>query len=299
MLIALQLVNTKISETRSEFPPETQISVERMNPTVMPIMGLSLRAKGLSQSQLWGLATYTMRPRLTRVPGVARVVIQGGRIPEISVEVNPQRLAAHRLALTDVEQALRESNVTRAVGQMDRQFQQYQALVSGETTDPERLGGIVVSQKDGVPIYLRQVADIRPSVQDRQSIVSADGSESVLINIVRQPEANTVAVVQGVQREIAAMKSSLPAGAQVKVFMDQSVLIREAIKSVCEAVLIGAILSVVVLLLFLGDWLGDYRYSRDHSGHRAHYVSPDEGFRAHFESDDSRRARGGDRAYDR
>lgn len=255
MLTALQLVNSKISEARSGFPSETHISIERMNPTVMPIMGLSLKAKGLSQSELWSLATYTLRPRLTRVPGVARVVIQGGRVPEIAVEVNPQRLAAYRLSMTDVEQALTEANVTRAVGLMDRQFQQYQALVSGETTDPAQLGRIVVTQRSGVPIYLRQLADIHPAVRDRQSVVAADGSESVLINIVRQPEANTVSVVEGVKKEVAALKPTLPAGAEVNVFLDQSVLIREAIQSVSEAVLIGAILSVIVLLAFLGDWL--------------------------------------------
>lgn len=255
MLVALQFVNTKINEIRSQFPPETQISVERMNPTVMPIMGLSLRAKGLSQSELWNLATYTLKPRLTRVPGVARVVVQGGRIPEIAIEVNPQRLASHKLQLADVEQALTEANVTRAVGQMNRQFQQYQALVSGETTDPKELGNIVIAQRGGVPIFLRQVAQIRPSVQDRQDVVSADGLESCLINIVRQPEANTVSVVEGVNREIADLKPSLPSGSRINVFMDQSVLIKEAVGSVRDAVLIGALLSVVVLLLFLGDWL--------------------------------------------
>lgn len=255
MLTALQLVNSKIGEARSAFPSDTQITAERMNPTVMPIMGLSVRAKGLTQSELWNVATYTLRPRLTRVPGVARVVVQGGRVPEIAVEVNPQRLAAYRLSMPDVEQALTEANVTRAVGLMDRQFQQHEAIVSGETTDPKQLGGIVVTQRAGVPIYLRQLADIHPSTRDRQSVVAADGSESVLINIVRQPEANTVSVVEGVNKEIAALKSSLPAGADVHVFLDQSVLIREAIQSVSEAVLIGAILSVIVLLAFLGDWL--------------------------------------------
>ena len=103
MLIAQQLVNTKVNEIRADLPADTHISVERMNPTVFPILGFSLRAKGLSQAELWSLATYTVKPRLTRVPGVARVVVQGGRIPEIAVEVNPQKLAAHQLALADVE----------------------------------------------------------------------------------------------------------------------------------------------------------------------------------------------------
>src|SRR5207247_1505709 len=186
-----------------QLPPETTISVERMNPTVFPILGLSLQSRSLSQSELWTLATYTLRPRLARVPGAARVVVQGGRIPEIAVMVNPQRLAAYHLSLPDVEQALTQTNVVRSVGRMDRQFQQYQVLVSGETTTPEQLGTIVVVQRGGVPIYLKQLAEVHPSVQDPTTVVTADGAESVLINIVRQPDANTVAVVDGVRRELA------------------------------------------------------------------------------------------------
>ncbi|HLV79042.1 MAG TPA: efflux RND transporter permease subunit, partial [Chthonomonadaceae bacterium] len=253
MVMAQQLVNSKIAETRPTLPPDTNVSSERMNPTVFPILGLSLRAKGLSQSDLWSLATYTIRPRLTRVPGVARVVVQGGSVPEIQVNVNPQRLAAFKLSLPDVEQALSQTNVVRAVGRMDRQFQQYQALISGQTTDPAQLGSIVVAQRSGVPITLKDVADIRPGVQDRTTIVTADGAQSVLLNIVRQPDANTVTVVDGVRRELAAMQPSLPQGTDVSVFYDQSVLIGEAVGSVRDAVLIGAVLAVIVLLMFLGN----------------------------------------------
>jgi len=255
MLIAQQLVNTRVNEVRADIPADTHVSVERMNPTVFPILGLSVNAKGLSQSELWSLATYTIRPRLTRVPGVARVVVQGGRIPEIAVEVNPQRLAAHGISITEVEQALSSANVVRSVGKMDRRFQQYQALVSGEITDEHQLGSIPVAQRNGVPIYLRQIADIHPSVQDRNTVVTADGSEAVLINIVRQPDANTVTVAEGVRRELTDMQSSLPPGTHIGFFYDQSDLIRNAVASVRDAVLIGAILAVVVLLLFLGDWI--------------------------------------------
>src|SRR5205823_11471885 len=190
MLTALQLVNTKVNEARPQLPPDTSVSVERMNPTVFPILGLSLQSNRLSQSELWTLATYTLRPLLARVPGVARVVVQGGRVPEIAVTVNPQRLAAYHLSLPDVEQALTQTNVIRSVGRMDRQYQQYQVLVSGETTGSEQLASIVVVQRAGVPIYLRQLADIQPSVEDRTTVVTADGAEAVLINIVRQPDAN-------------------------------------------------------------------------------------------------------------
>ncbi|HLK58844.1 MAG TPA: efflux RND transporter permease subunit [Chthonomonadaceae bacterium] len=253
ILLSQQLVNTRVNETRPLLPAETRITVERMNPTVFPVYGLSLKSKTLSQSQLWNLATYTIRPRLARVPGVARTVIQGGRIPEIAVEVNPQTLQAYHLSLLDVNQALTQANIVRSIGRINRQYQQFEVLVSGETTSIDQLQHITVAQRNGVPVTLEQIADVHPSEQDPTTVVTADGVESVLINIVRQPDANTVTVVDGVKREVEAMKAALPKEAEVGFFYDQSILVHEAIQSVQEAVLIGAVLAVIVLLMFLGD----------------------------------------------
>ncbi len=253
MLVAQQLVSARVNEVRGQLPPETSVSVERMNPTVFPIFGISLRSKNLSQDALWSLATYKLKPTLGRVPGVARAVVQGGRIPEILVEADPARLAALHLSLPDLESALAKANTVRSVGRLDIRFQQYQALVSGEAATIDELKQISVAERGGTAILLGSVAKVTPSVEDRTTIVTADGSESVLINIVRQPDANTVAVVAGVQSELARLKKTLPPGTELGVFYDQSVLIGEAIASVRDAVLIGAGLAVVVLLLFLGD----------------------------------------------
>lgn len=253
MMIAQQLINARISEVRNTLPTETQITVERMDPTVFPIIGLSLRSNTLSQAELWNLATYTLRPHLGRLPGVARAVVQGGRIPEIAVEARPDRLAAFHLTLGDLEQALRQTNVVQAAGRIDYQFQQYQAIVSGETLTIDQLKQVVVAQPNGIPVTLEMVANIHQSVEDQTTIVTADGAESVLINIIRQPTANTVAVAEEIRQEVVALKKTLPPGTEIKLFYDQSVLIRDAIASVRDAVLIGAVLAVVVLLLFLGD----------------------------------------------
>ena len=250
---ALQLVNTKVADVRPDLPVDSKVSAERMNPTVFPVLGLSLHSKTLTQAQLWSLANYSLRPALGRVPGVARVVLQGGSVPEIAVNVDPQKLAAFKLALPDVEQAITQTNVIRSVGRIDRQFQQVQAVVSGETTSIEQLGDTVVAQRGGLPITLRQIADIRLSTEDRTTVVTADGANSVLLNIVRQPEANSVSVVDGVEQELKGIRKTLPPGTDIGVFYNQAILIGDAVSSVRDAVIIGAVLSVFVLLLFLGN----------------------------------------------
>ncbi len=253
MVVAQQLVSTKVNDARSQLPAEAQVTVERMNPTVFPIFGLSLKSKSLSQGELWNLAMYTLRPRLSRIPGVARVVIQGGRVPEIAVDIDPVALAAYKLSTTDVTQAIAQTNVVRSVGRLDQRYQQVEVLVSGEITTLDQLENVVVAQRNGLPIALSQVAKVHRSTQDNTTIVTANGAESVLINIVRQPSANTVTVVSALNEEMKSIRASLPTGTDVGIFYDQSVLIKEAVRSVAEAVLIGAILAVIVLLLFLGD----------------------------------------------
>lgn len=246
-------VNAKVGALRANLPPETATEVQRMNPTVFPIVGLTVNSKSLTQTELWSLATYTLRPRLARVPGVARVVVQGGRPPEIEVAVRPDSLAALGVSLDDVVNAIRATNVVRSVGLLDRRYQQFNVTVEGETTTPEAIGAIVVAQKSGAPIRVRQVADVSLTTVDRTTVVSANGTESVLINLIRQPSANSVAMVEDVKKELKTLQKELPADVRVATFYDQSVLIREAVNGVRDAVGIGAILSVIVLMLFLGN----------------------------------------------
>lgn len=253
IVVAEQLVNARVNQMRPQLPAETTTEVERMNPTVFPVLGLSVNSKTLSQSQLWDLATYALKPRLSRVDGVARIVVQGGRIPELEVVVNPQRLAQSHLSLSDVATAVGQANEIKAVGRMDRQFQRFQVVVTGETVTPAEISRIPVTQKSGVPILLGQIAEVHRSVEDRMTVVSANGKESVLINVVRQPTANTVLMVAAVRKEIDSLKSTLPHGVSVDTYYDQSLLIKDAVQSVQESVLIGGILAVVVLLCFLGD----------------------------------------------
>ncbi len=251
VLQAEQLVNAKVNQARPDLPPDTQTEVERMNPTVFPVLGLTVNSKSLTQTELWNLATYTLKPRLARVDGVARVVVQGGRAPEIEVAVRPTDLAASGFSNADVVQAIQSSNLVRSVGRLDHEFKQFDVIMNGERKSIDDLSTVVIGQKNGVPIKLTDVADVNPSTEDRTTIVSANGKESVLINIIRQPSANSVSMVDAVNKELKSIQPGLPGDVQIGLYYDQSVLIKEAVSSVRDAVIIGAILSVIVLMMFL------------------------------------------------
>jgi len=253
ILVAEQLVNARVNQVRPQLPPETQTEVERMNPTVFPVLGLSLSSKVMTQSELWTLATYRLKPQLARLEGVSRVVIQGGRVPEIAVNCRPEALAAAGLTADDVVRAIGDNNVIASIGQIDRRFQRLQVLVDGEATSASDIARITIPNRGNQPISVGQVAEVRMAVEDPVTVVSANGHESVLLNIVRQPSANSVAMVDAIQRELTSIRQSLPPGASLEIFYDQSVLIREAVANVRDAVLVGAGLAVLILLLFLGD----------------------------------------------
>ncbi len=248
---AEQLVNAKVNQVRPQLPPETMTEVERMNPTVFPVLGLTVKSKSLTQTELWSLATYSLQPRLARVEGVARAVVQGGHPPEIAVIIRPSDLAQTGFTDSDVVQSISSSNAVHAVGRLNQEFKEYQVVLNSERQTAESLKSIVIGLKGQAPITLGDIADVLPSKEDRTTVVSANGQESVLINIIRQPSANTVAMVQAVNQQLIALKSSLPGDVEVGISYDQSVLVKEAVASVRDAVLIGALLSVVVLMMFL------------------------------------------------
>jgi CzcA family heavy metal efflux pump len=253
ILTAEQLVNAKVNEVRPELPAETHTETERMNPTVFPVLGLTLDSGSLSQTELFNLAQYSIRPRLARISGVARVIVQGGLEPEVQVTVDQNAMQSLKLSLPDIVQAVSSSNEVRSVGRVNDRYQTLTVMVDGQAADLKAIGDITVATKNGVPVALRQVAQISNRAKDRVTVISANGRECVLINVVRQPTANTVAMAAAVKAELDSIRRDLPGGAKLGVFYDQSLLVQDAVQSVEEAVLIGGILAVAVLLLFLHD----------------------------------------------
>ena len=250
---AEQLVNAKVNQVRPELPAETRTEVQRMNPTVFPILGLTVESKTRSLTDLYSLATYVIKPALSRVDGVARIVVQGGRAEELVVQVDPSKLREANLNLDDVVTALSQNNTVREVGRVVTHYQQLSVVIDGQSSSVKDVGAISVRTPSGTTIPLKQIADIRSSEEDRMTVVGANGHESVLINVVRQPAANTVSLTAAVQSALKDIQKQLPKDVTIGTFYDQSILVNDAIRSVGEAVMIGAVLAVVVLLLFLHE----------------------------------------------
>jgi len=253
MNAALLQVEAAINQVLPELPANTRFRAQRMDPTVFPVLGLSLTAHSLDPVALRHYAEYDLRPLLLAVPGVAQVDIQGGERAEYQVIVDPMRLQSYGLSLGDVESALANSNVITAVGQLDRHYRLYQILSESPLNNARDIGHTILKTGANGVVDLRDVAQIRPGTVPQWTTVTANGTPAVLINIKQQFGANTVAVDHAIGDLLRKHADTIPAGVKISTWYDQSQLITAAAASVRDSILIGAVLAAMVLLAFLGN----------------------------------------------
>jgi multidrug efflux pump subunit AcrB len=255
MILTLQRVDAVVAKMQAELPATAKIQTHRLTFAVFPILGYSITSDAVPPEKLWELATYDLKPRINRLDGVASVVVQGGRVPEFQVSPDPARLIAAGVTVSDILEAIRRSNLIDSPGLIDREHTLTLGLVSGQVRTPEQIGQIVVkTTQSGLPIRLADIAKIGPSVAPVYTIVTANGKPAVLLNVVRQPDSNTLQVANEVHETIKELSQKLPPGVHLEPFYDQSTIVHDSIASVRDAVLLGLILSSIVLVLFLRDW---------------------------------------------
>src|SRR6201991_2722568 len=251
----LSLVQARMSQLLTTLPPTAEIrNIDRLTFAVFPVAGYSLTSDKRDEATLTDLATYVVRPQLARLPGVAIVGVAGGRTREFHVQIDPDKLAAHNVSAQQVAEAIKNSNIIVSPGLIEENHQLELALISGQAKRPDELNNIVVATVNNAPVRVADVAIVAAGVEPQYTIVTADGHPAALVNINRQPDANTVAVVDEVKAALNAMRGQIPKDVRVAAYYDQSLLVRESIKSVRDSILVGLLLSVVILWVFLRNW---------------------------------------------
>jgi CzcA family heavy metal efflux pump len=251
----LQLVQARMSQLLSTLPPTAEIrNIERLTFAVFPVTGYSLTSDKRDQATLTDLATYVVRPQLARLPGVAIVGVAGGKTREFHVTIDPEKLTAHNVSAQQVADAVRNSNIIVSPGLIEENHQLELALISGQAKRADELNSIVVATVNSAPVLVGDVATVSQGVEPQYTIVTADGHRAALVNINRQPDANTVAVVDEVKAALNSMRGQIPKDVRVTAYYDQSLLVRESIKSVRDSIIVGLLLSVVILYAFLRNW---------------------------------------------
>ncbi|BBM68829.1 efflux RND transporter permease subunit [Rhodothermus marinus] len=263
--LALLNVREQLDQLGDALPDEAERPVVlRLDPSDRPIMLLALRqalprdtvrraAAGESFQDLVALkrlARDVVARRLEQLEGVARVRVTGGYEPEVEVRLDPERLIRYGLTVAQIEQRLRAANVTLPGGLIRRGPFRYAVEVSGAFTEPADVAETIVGYAGRTPLRLADVAEVRPGVAERRGLVRFDGEEALLLLVERAADANTVVAARQVRRTLRELEAEVP-GVRLDVVVDESLFIRQAIAGVQQAVLLGGVLALVVLLVFL------------------------------------------------
>ncbi len=255
MYQTLQLVDAALSKVQQTLPPTVKITTNKLTFATFPILGYSLTSNTMSQTALWEMATYELKPPLNRTLGVSMVTVQGGKIPEYHIIPDMARMQASGVTITDLTNGVNASNIIDSPGLYEANHQLILGLIGAQVHDAHELSQLVVkTTPNGAPVHVSDVATVEKAVMPVYTVVTANGQQAVLLNITRQPSSNTVAVADAVSKEVAQLRGKLPPGVKLEPYYDQSELVRESIGSVRDAILIGLVLACVILFLFLRDW---------------------------------------------
>jgi CzcA family heavy metal efflux pump len=224
------------------------------NAATVPILQLALSGKGLSEQNLFDLGMNTLRTPLVTVPGAAIPLPYGGKQRQVQIDLKPAALQARGLSAQDVAAALAAQNVLTPVGNQKIGDFEYTIQLNSAPSAIEDLARLPVKVVNGGTIYLSDVADVHDGNAPQTNIVHVDGGRSVLMSVLKNGSASTLAIVDGVRARLAGMKAALPDALKVVPINDQSVFVRAAIKGVALEGAIAACLTSVMILLFLGSW---------------------------------------------
>ena len=247
---------TAISQTLlKQLPPgSTPPLILNYNASTVPILQLALSGKGLSEQNLGDLGLNILRPQLVSVAGAAIPYPYGGKTRQVQIDVDPAALQARGLSAQDVANALAAQNLIVPVGTQKVGTFEYTLQLNNAPSDINALGDLPVKTVNGTTVYIRDVAHVLDGSPPQTNIVHVDGHRSVLLSVLKNGSASTLAIVSGIKQRLADSKGILPDNLKVTPIGDQSLFVRAAISGVAREGVIAAALTSLMILLFLGSW---------------------------------------------
>ena len=224
------------------------------NASTVPIIQLALSGKGMSEQSLADLALNTVRLRLVTVPGAALPFPYGGKTRQIQIDLDAAALQARGLTAQDVGNALAAQNLITPIGTQKIDAFEYTLQLNNAASFIEDLGDLPIKAVDGATIYIRDVAQVRDGSAPQTNIVHVDGTRSVVMTVLKNGMISTLAIVSGIRKKLAEIAPALPENLEIVPINDQSFFVRAAIKGVALEGAIAAVLTSVMILLFLGSW---------------------------------------------
>ena len=249
-------VQAAISAARADLPStlRSNPTYRKVNPADAPIMILALTSKTRSPGQIYDAVATTLSQQLLQVEGVGDVELGGGSLPAVRVDLNPAQLNAYGIALEDVRAAIQASNANRPKGAIEGSGRRLQIYTNDQGIKAADYRDLPIAYRNGAPVRLEDVASVTDSVEDTRTTGLFNGKPAVVAIISRQPGANIIAAVDGVKKQLPALRSALPGDVQLQLVSDRTTTIRASLVEVEGTLLIATLLVIAVVSVFLGSW---------------------------------------------
>jgi hydrophobic/amphiphilic exporter-1 (mainly G- bacteria), HAE1 family len=252
--VAAQEVQNKINQIVNDLPSSAKVPViSKMDPDASSVLQIAISAPR-STRDVTMIADKLIKQRLENCHGVGQVRIQGGADREIHVIVNPDRLRAYNLTVTDVFVALQSQNMEMPGGSLKSGDKDFTVRTSGKIKDPADFNTIAVAVRNGYTVRIRDIARAEDSTKEPTTAVRLDGNPAVQLAVYKQSGTNTVEVVESVKGRLGQIEKSLPKDVRVQIINDQSIFVKAAIDNIRNHLFEGSLLAAIVLFFFLANW---------------------------------------------
>ena len=246
-----QHIESKINEIRNLLPPDVNITVAKMNPSILPVMGYSVESHNKSPIELKQLAIYTIKPFLSQVEGVSEIRITGGRAKEYWLQLNVQKMSSLSITPDLISIALSQTNFIKSNGYLSDYRFLYLTVTDATVHSKDELEKVVIKNDGKRIVQLKDIAsvDVKEAVEFIK--INANGRDGLLIAVVKQPNSNLVDLSKKMEVKIEELKKILPKDVSVKPYYIQADFVNDSVKSVTDSLWIGLLLSIVVAIIFL------------------------------------------------
>src|SRR6476646_2279709 len=251
--ISQQRIESRIAELKNDLPAGVQITVEKMNPSILPVIGYTLETNSSSRTaiDMRQIAINTIKPFLSQVEGVAEVRIIGGKQKEYWLTLNPQRMSTLGITPESLSNALIQTNFIQSNGFVSDYRLLYLTVTDATVHTLDELEDLVIANNGRRIVQLKDIAEVKIREGIEYTRINANGRQGLLVAIIKQPNANLITLSVAMQKKLEELKKVLPAGVTISPYYVQADFVNESVKSVTDSLWIGLALAIVVAIIFL------------------------------------------------
>ena len=253
-----QLIESRINQIRNQLPPTTQLTIERMNPSILPVMGFMLEGKDMSLIELKKIAKYQVKPFLSQLEGISQIQVQGGKEKEYWVTLQANAMTHLGITPMEVQTAISNTGFLESNGFATDYHRMYLTVTDAAVYTINEMNDIVIRNDGNRIVRLSDIASISVERQIEYVKINTNGKEGVLVNVVKQPNKNLINLSDEVKSKVSELQNLLPKGVHLTNYYDQSAFVGESIRSVIDAIWIGLLLAIIITILFLQSFRSSF-----------------------------------------